>query len=129
MAAKPQATQSSWYENQSRAVSIKNEWTYLTDAVNFDKREGFVTLSGDTFTANWTGFVKVSGLCNMKIDPARFVVILESEHGDYHVIDTPLTTGSFVVTVPAGWMKLKYIQQNEQGANGIRCNLLFEAVK
>ena len=131
LAAKPQKKGPSWYDNRTftNAKILEGEWLYMDEDMFSDKREGFVRLNGDVFSPTWTGLVKVSGACNLKLDAALFIILLETDKKSYRLVTGDDIAGSFSTTIPAEPMKIQVFQNSTHGANGLRCNLLFQAVE
>ena len=125
IAAKPQDVQPSWYSNPApfSEPMPQDGKAFVNEFMVQSRQEGFVTLSGDTFTPAWTGLMKVSGFCRVKYPVDSLSVFV----GGYYVARSTNEFVTFTAAIPAEPVKIGVVQ-NVAG-NYMQCNLLFEAVK
>ena len=130
IAAKPQQAQASLYNSPTifSDTMPQNERAFVNENMFKEKREGFVTLSGDTFTPNWTGLMKVSGYCRVKYPTDRLSVsIVLVSGGSMYAAQSDESLVTFTAALPAQPVRIAVSQGNE--FNFMGCNLIFESVK
>jgi len=118
------------YNNQNyfNMVLFADQPIYLDETMFPEKREGIVTLTGDTFVPLWNGgFVEVNGTCTMKYRPNQFYVIILVDDIPFVVVENNDLSGTFSVTVPVGQIKI-WVRQDKT-SNSMRCNIKFEGVR